>query len=451
MSSRAAYESSGRFSWAKVYEQLDWLPDGGLNIAHEAIDRHARGTRGDDAALVWLGRHGEREEHTFEGLSRLTSRFGNLLRSLGVEKGDRICTSLGRLPELYVALLGTLKAGAVAVPLPAGSGPDAIKRRMLDTKAKVLLTDPETRRSLYTAVFEMFDLQHIIVVNKDGRDPLPPETADLDYDEEMGKAPDSFTTEPTGEYDHATIHYAGGGPGAVQAHLSAAQHFVTGRWAMGLDGGDTVWSLAQPSTPAGLALGVLAPWTLGAKLVVYEDDVDTSGCYAAMARHRVSVLHAPATALENMSASGKGIADDHDLSSLRHVVTDGGVLGADTVGRASAVLGAPVYDCWLQAETGTAVVASSPSLGVRPGSAGRAVHGLEVSVLDAERRPVPPSSDGELAVRPGWPSMFRGYWGDPDAYTARFRRGWYLTGQGATIDADGFVWMADPSRTRATG
>ena len=442
MSSRAGNESSGRFSWAEVYEQLGWLPDGGLNIAHEAIDRHAGGPRGDDAALVWIGRHGEREEHTFEDLSRLTSRFGNLLRSLGIEKGDRICTSLGRLPELYVALLGILKAGAVAVPLPAGAGPDAIKSRMLDTRAKVLLTDPETRRSLYTAVFEMFDLQHIVVVNKNGRDPLPPETADLDYDEEMGKAPDSFATEPTGEYDPATVHYAVDGPGAVQAHLSAAQHFVTGRWVMGLDGGDTVWSLAQPATPSGLALGVLAPWTLGARLLAHEDDVDAAGCYAAIERHRVSVLHAPASALEDMSASGKGIADDHDLSDLRHVVTNGGVLGADTVERAAVVLGAPVYDCWLQAETGTAVLANSPSLGVRPGSVGRAVHGLEVAVLDAERRPAAPGSAGELAVRPGWPSMFRAYWGDPDAYTARFRRGWYLTGQAATIDADGFVWIA---------
>ena len=306
MSLGAANESGAHFSWAEVYEQLGWLPDGGLNIAHEAIDRHAGGPRGDDAALVWIGRHGEREEHTFEDLSRLTSRFGNLLRSLGIEKGDRICTSLGRLPELYVALLGILKAGAVAVPLPAGAGPDAIKSRMLDTRAKVLLTDPETRRSLYTAVFEMFDLQHIVVVNKNGRDPLPPETADLDYDEEMGKAPDSFATAPTGEYDCATVHYAGDGPGAVQAHLSAAQHFVTGRWVMGLDGGDTVWSLAQPATPSGLALGVLAPWTLGARLLAHEEDVDAAGCYTAVERHRVSVLHAPACRTGGRVGIGKG-------------------------------------------------------------------------------------------------------------------------------------------------
>ena len=451
MSSRAARDSGASFSWTEAYEGLDWLPGGGLNIAHETIDRHARGSRGDDVALVWMGRHGEREEHTFDGLSRHTARFGNLLRSLGVEKGDRICTSLGRLPELYVALLGILKAGAVAVPMPVGSGPDAIKRTMLDTRAKVLLTDPETRRSLYTAVFEMFDLQHIVVVNKNGRDPLPLETADLDYDEEMGKAPDTFTTEPTGEYDYATIHYGGAGPGVVQAHLSAAQHFVTGRWVMGLDAEDTVWSLAQPTTPAGLAYGVLAPWTLGARLVVYEDDLDAAACYAAIERHRVSALHAPAIALDGMTASGRGVGDDYDMSSLRHVVTNGGDLGADTVERASAVVGAPVYDCWLQAETGTAVVANSPDLGVRPGSAGRAVHGLEVAVLDADRRPAPSGSEGELAVRPGWPSMFRAYWGDPDAYAARFRRGWYLTGQAATVDADGFVWISDPSHTPAGG
>ena len=451
MSSRAARDSGASFSWTEAYEQLDWLPYGGLNIAHEAIDRHARGSRGDDVALVWLGRHGEREEHTFDGLSRLTARFGNVLRSLGVEKGDRICTSLGRLPELYVALLGILKAGAVAVPLPAGSAPDAIKRTMLDTRAKVLLTDPETRRSLYAAVFEMFDLQHIVVVNKNGRDPLPLETADLDYDEEMGKAPDTFTTAPTGGYDYATVHYADAGPGAVQVHLSAVQHLVTGRWVMGLDAEDTVWSLAQPTTQAGLALGVLAPWTLGARLVAYEDDLDAAACYSAVERHRVSVLHAPAAALDGMTASGRGVADDYDMSGLRHVVTNGGVLGADAVGRASAVLGAPVYDCWLQAETGTAVVANSPNLGARSGAAGRAVHGLEVAVLDADRRPAPSGSEGELAVRPGWPSMFRAYWGDQDAYTAKFRRGWYLTGQAATVDADGFVWISDPSHTPAGG
>ena len=153
------------------------------------------------------------------------------------------------------------------------------------------------------------------------------------------------------------------------------------------------------------------------------------------------MLHAPAAALEDIGSSGRGIADDHDLGSLRHVVTHGGVLGADAVGRASAVLGAPVYDSWMRAETGTAVVANSPDLGDRPGSAGRAVSGVDAAVLDAGLRPSPPGAPGQLALRPGWPSMFRGYWGDADAYTARFRRGWYLTGQPATLDADGFFWI----------
>ena len=441
MSSRAARHDSASYNRADVYERLDWLPDGGLNIAHEAIDRHAEGPRADDGALVWIGRNGEREEYTFGDLSRLTARFGNLLRSLGIEKGDRICTALGRLPETYVALLGILKAGAVAVPLAPGSGPDAIKRAMMDTRAKVLLTDPQTRLSLYAAVFEMFDLQHIVVVNKSGRDPLPLETADLDYDEEMDKAPDSFTTASTGEYDQAVIHYVGDGPGVVQPHLSAAQHLITAGAVMGLGDEDTAWSLAQPETPAGLACGTLAPWIAGARLVVYEDDVDTAGCYAAVERHRISVLHAPSAALEDVANAGKGIADDYDLSCLRRVVTDGGVVPAGALERAAACMGAPVYDSWLQAETGTAVLANSPALGVTPGSAGRAVPGVEAAVLDADLRSSPPNARGQLALRPGWPSMFRGYWGDVDAYTARFRRGWYLTGQAAHVDRDGFFWI----------
>ena len=117
MSSSNTRDTGTPYNRAAVYERLDWLPDGGLNIAHEAIERHATGACADDVALVWMGRNGEREEYTFSDLSRLTARFGNLLRSLGIDKGDRICTGLGRLPETYVALLGTLKAGAVAVPL----------------------------------------------------------------------------------------------------------------------------------------------------------------------------------------------------------------------------------------------------------------------------------------------------------------------------------------------
>ena len=440
MSSRGKPDAVAHFDWADVYEQLDWLPDGGLNIAHEALDRHVA-SRADDVALVWLGRDGEREEHTFGDLSRLTSRFGNVLRSLGIEKGDRICTALGRLPETYVALLGTLKAGAVAVPLAPGTGPDEVKRTMLDTRAKVLVTDPETRRSLYSAVFEMFDLQHIVAVNKNGRDPLPLETADLDYDEEMGKAPDSFTTAPTGQYDYATVHYGGDGLGVVHAHLSAAQHLVTGRWVMGLDGGDTVWSLAQPATPAWLAYGVLAPWIMGARLVVCEDDLDATGRYAVIQRRRVSVLHAPATSLADVVTAGRGIADDYDLGSLRHVVIEGGVLGSATAERAAAIVGAPVYDGWLQAETGTAVLANSPVLGARPGSAGRAVPGVDAAVVDSRRQPAPTGTPGELALRPGWPSMFRGYWSDTDRYVTRFRRGWYLAGRTASVDDDGFFWM----------
>jgi acetyl-CoA synthetase len=440
--SRESHVDPG-FSWDEVYEQLDWLPDGGLNVAHETIDRQAQGPRRDRIALVWIGRDSEREEHTFGELSRLTNRFANVLKSLGVDKGDRICINLGRLPEYYVAFVGTLKVGAVAVPLSSKTPPEAIKTRMLDTKAKVLVTAPETRRSLHAAVFEMFDLQHIVIVNKYGRDPLPLETADLDYDEEMSKAPDDFAVTTTGQYDHSTILYVETGPGALQGHLSIAQHLATARDVLGLDDGSTVWSMADPATAAGLSYGLFAPWAMGSKLVAYEDDVGDVACFAAVDRHRVSVLHAPSDAVGDFARTSKGVADDHDLSSLRHVVTDGGALAAEVVERTAGVLRVPVYDSWLQAESGTAVIANSLEIGVRPGSAGRAAAGVEIEVLGDDFRPVSAGSKGELALRPGWSSMFRGYWGDREAYSARFRRGWYVTGQRASIDNDGFVWLAE--------
>jgi acetyl-CoA synthetase len=365
-----------------------------------------------------------------------------VLRSLGVEQGDRICICLGRLPEFYVAFLGTLKTGAIVVPLGAGSAMEAIKERMLDTRAKVLVTQPETRRSIYTAVFEMFDLQHILVVNKDHRDPLPVETADLDYEEEMGKAPTDFAIAATGQYDHATIHYTGGTPGVVHAHLAVAQHLAAATWVMDIRDGDLLWSLADPASPAGTAYGVFAPWTIGAKLLVYEDDVDPAACYAAVDKHGVSVLHAPARAIEGFRDHGESPATGHDLTGLRHVVTDGGPLPADVVEWTATALSSPVYDTWLQAETGTAVVASSPALEVRPGAAGRAVPGVEIDILGDDYRRLDAGAEGTLAVRPGWPSMFRTYWGDSRRYAAKFRRGWYVTGVTARMDSDGYVWLA---------
>ena len=177
----------GNFDWSEMYAELDWLPGGGLNMAYEAIDRHANGRNRDKLAMIWEGKNGEKERYTFGQMKQLSDRFANVLQSIGIEKGDRVFVFMDRIPELYIAIFGILKAGAIAGPLFSAFGPEPVKDRLQDSGAKVLVTQPDLRRKITEIIPELFELQHIIVVNKDNRDPEPILSSDLSYDEEMAK------------------------------------------------------------------------------------------------------------------------------------------------------------------------------------------------------------------------------------------------------------------------
>ena len=227
------------------HDELDWLPDGGLNIAYEIVDRHADGPGRNETALVWEGELGEREEYTFDDLKSLSNRFANVLKSLGIGAGDRVCLYIGRLPETYVALVGILKIGAVAVPQPPDVSPETLRDRLKHSSAKVVVTQPALRRRMGATVYELFDLQHIVVVNKNRRDPLPIDTADLDYDQEMEKAADDAEVEATSQLDYATIHYTGGPGleplGVVHSHEMLVHSVGAGRLLLGLRDDDLYW------------------------------------------------------------------------------------------------------------------------------------------------------------------------------------------------------------------
>ena len=224
------------FSWETMYEDLDWLPGGGLNKAHECIDRHANGKNRDKLAMIWEGKNAEREDYTFGDMQRLTNRFANVLQSLGIQKGDRVFIFMDRLPELYVAFFGILKAGAVVGPLFSAFGPEPVRDRMQDSGAKVLVTQPDLRKKIEGIIPELFDLQHILVVNKDNRSDDPINPQDLSYEEEMSKASDDFTTVVTGQYDYSIMHYTSGTTGkpkgAVHRHQAVVQQKATGKLAL---------------------------------------------------------------------------------------------------------------------------------------------------------------------------------------------------------------------------
>ena len=433
------------FTWDGLRGELDGLSGGGLNLAHEAIDRHGLSHRRDKIALYWEGTSGQEETYTFGQLKELTDRFANVLVGLGVEKGDRVFMFMERIPELYVAFFGALKAGAIAGPLFSAFGPDPVKDRLLDSGAKVLISTPDLKRRLGGILSELPDLAHIIVVNKDGRSKEPLSPGDISYEQAMADASSNFSIVETTQEDYSIMHYTSGTTGkpkgAVHAHLAALQHMATGRWALDLHDEDIYWCTADPGWVTGTSYGMSAPWTNGVSQVVYEGGFRASAWYQIIQKYGVTVWYTAPTAVRMLMKAGEETPRRYDLSSLRHVCSVGEPLNPEAIVWGQRALDKAIHDNWWQTETGAILIANYPIQGIRPGSMGRPIPGVTAAIVDDKGTEVAPGEEGDLAIRPGWPSMFRGYWGNQEMYDSKFKNGWYVTGDRARMDSDGYFWF----------
>ncbi|MFE0445464.1 acetate--CoA ligase [Streptomyces fungicidicus] len=452
-------EARSAFTWARAREALAGLPDGGLNIAHEAVDRHAASDRAGKAALRCVGRDDAVTDVTYAELARRTARFANALRTLGVGRGDRVFTLLGRCPELYTAVLGTLKCGGVLCPLFSAFGPDPVEQRLRLGDARVLVTTAALYRKKVAARRDALPgLEHVLIVGP-GAGELP---GTVSFEELVSAAVDTFTIPPTSPGDMALLHFTSGTTGtpkgAVHVHEAVVAHHATAAYALDLRPGDVYWCTADPGWVTGMSYGVIAPLTHGATVVVDEGDYDARRWYRILGRQRVSVWYTAPTALRMLmrATPRQGPYDlprSQDLSALRFIASVGEPLNPEAVVWGRDVLGLPVHDNWWQTETGCIMIANYAACDIRPGSMGRPLPGVEATVLrtgedgrarvtDGRVTPVEGAGEeGELALRPGWPSMFRGYLHDEERYAAAFAGGWYLTGDLVRRDADGWYWF----------
>ena len=433
------------FRWEEMYRELDWLPDGGLNKAHECIDRHANGVRAGKLAMIWLGKNGEEERYTFAQLRDETNRFASVLRGLGVEKGDRVFLFMERVPELYFALFGALKLGAIVGPLFSAFGPDPVKDRLLDSGASVLVTAPELRKRIAGILPELPELRHIIIVNKNQRSQDPLAEGDLSFEAMMSKAPAELEITPTSMNDYSIMHYTSGTTGkpkgAAHRHLAIVQQYATGKWVLDFHEDDIYWCTADPGWVTGTSYGMFAPWSNGVTQIIYEGGFGATAWYEVIQKHRVTVWYTAPTAVRMLMRSGTEVPGRYDLSSLRHINSVGEPLNPEAVMWGNEVFGQAIHDNWWQTETGAILIANYASMAVRPGSMGKPLPGIEPAILDENYDPLPPGKEGSLAVRPGWPSMFQTYWHNTDLYNSRFRKGWYITGDQAKKDEDGYFWF----------
>jgi acetyl-CoA synthetase len=441
-------QAQATFSWEEARRELEGLPGGGgLNIAHEAVDRHAAGALRDKAAIRWLGKDGSVKDFSFAQLRDLTNRFANALGSLGVGKGDRVYALMGRVPELYVAALGALKNRSVFCPLFSAFGPEPIRARVNIGGAKVLVTTESLyQRKVAKIRNELSSLEHVFLVGEtEAHTP-----GALDFHRLMGEASDQFTIEPTAPEDIALLHFTSGTTGApkgaVHVHEAVVAHHITGKLALDLHPEDVFWCTADPGWVTGTSYGIIAPLTNGVTMIVDEAEFDAERWYGILQNQKVNVWYTAPTAIRMLMKAGEEIARKYDLSALRFLASVGEPLNPEAVVWGEKAFGTPFHDNWWQTETGGIMIANYAAMDVRPGSMGKPLPGIEAGIVRKTKEGeveeiTEPDAQGELALRPGWPSMFRGYLNEPERYRKLFAGGWYLTGDLAKKDKAGYFWF----------
>ncbi|MBF6449374.1 acetate--CoA ligase [Nocardia elegans] len=440
------------FTWSAARSELAGLPGGGVNIAVEAVDRHLEAPIGPAPSLRWLPVTGGVTELDCADLVRLSNKFAHVLRDLGVYRGERVCLLLGRTPELYLACLGAWKAGCVVSPLFSAFGPEPVRQRLDLAEASTLVTTAAHYRRKVAPIRDTLPaLRHVIVV--DGETDLP---GVVSLPAAMAAADSEFPIVRTQFEDPALLHFTSGTTGrpkgAVHVHGAVVAHRATARAALDLRGGDVFWCTADPGWVTGMSYGVIAPLCLGATVISDEAEFDPQRWYDILTAERVSVWYTAPTALRMLMRRGDELPPGTDLSCLRFVASVGEPLNPEVVVWGQRVLGHPVHDNWWQTETGAIMIANIAAAQVRPGSMGRPLPGVEATILrrgasgraaitDGDVTAADTGEVGELALRAGWPSMFRGYLNDPARYADAFAGGWYLTGDLARRDSDGYFWF----------
>ncbi|PWV63243.1 acetate--CoA ligase [Plasticicumulans acidivorans] len=435
------------FDWPQARATLAGLPGGGLNIAHEAVDRHVAQGHGERVAIRWLGKSGERIDYSYARLSADIARFACVLERLGIRQGDCIAVLAGRVPALYIAALGALKAGVVFCPLFSAFGPEPIQTRLEKSGARLLVTTPQLyTRKVAALLPQLPRLEHVLTVGDDVEG-----TYHLEALLEQGE-PD-FPTAATAPDAPALLHFTSGTTGApkgaLHVHEAVVAHAYSGRAVLDLRAGDVYWCTADPGWVTGISYGLIAPLVNGVTMVVDEAEFDAARWYQILEEQRVNVWYTAPTAIRMLMKIGATAIAGRDLSALRLMASVGEPLNPEGVIWGNNTFGKPFHDTWWQTETGAIMVANYGCQPVRPGSMGCPLPGIEAAVVRRRREGglefLGVGEEGELALRAGWPSMFRTYLHEPERYAACFVDGWYLSGDLVSRDADGYYWFVGRS------
>ena len=429
-------ETRDNFDWQEVEKHFSWHETGKFNMAYECIDKHVDDGYGDKTALHY--KNGDsRSSYTFKDLKTASNKAANVLKDAGVEKGDRVFIFMARSPELYTSLLGALKIGAIVGPLFEAFMEKAVKDRLQNSEAKVIITSPELVARI--PVDDLPDLEKVILVGENV-------SADyVDFKTEYEKASDEFDIEWLDKEDGLILHYTSGSTGqpkgVLHVQYAMVQHYISGKYVLDLKEDDVYWCTADPGWVTGTSYGIFAPWLNRATNVVVGGRFSPEAWYGAIEDLNVTVWYSAPTAFRMLMGAGDEIVKKYDLSSLRHVLSVGEPLNPEVVKWGMDVYHLRIHDTWWMTETGAHMIVNFPSMDIKGGSMGKPIPGVEAAIIDDSGNELPVNRMGNLALKANWPSMMREIWKNKPKFDSYFMGEWYVSGDSAYQDEDGYFWF----------
>ncbi len=438
-------ERVNNFSWEIAEKELDYQPGGILNIGWYCSDRICLQGKADKTALIWEGLGGIEKRYTFNDIRLASNTIGTFLRKLGLKNEDRICLFMDKIPELYLSFLGVLKIGAIAQPLFSAFGDESLLVRMDNAQTSAVITQRKHVGKVRKIIEQMPYLKHIIIVDHDGMKSL--KEREVPFSLEEAEAIDQFDCFPTRAESPSVLHYTSGTTGQPKGvkhvHYSLVSQYLTSKWVLDIHESDIYWCTADPGWVTGTSYGIIGPWSLGATQCVMDLGFSAEAWYRFIEKNRISMWYSAPTAIRSLMKAGDDLVKQYDLSSLRHLASVGEPLNAEAVVWSERVFGLPFLDTYWQTETGSIMISNYPGMKIKPGSMGKPFPGITATLIDPDSHQLihEQHKPGLIAFKPDWPSMMRTYWRNEETFKKKFISGWYIPGDRATMDADGYYWF----------
>jgi acetyl-CoA synthetase len=446
MSNIGSYEERLKnFAWSIAEKELDYKSGEIINIGWYCSDRICQKGNASKIALYYEGFEGNEKRFTFNDVRLASNKIGAFLKNLGLKNEDRVCLFMDRIPELYFSFLGVLKIGAVVQPLFSAFGDESLFVRLDNAQTRAIITQSKHLSKIRKIRDKLPHLEFIIVVDQVRT--KKSENREIGFSLEDTPPAEKFSIYPTKAESPSVLHYTSGTTGQPKGvkhvHYSLISQYLTAKWVLDLRDDDIYWCTADPGWVTGTSYGIIGPWSLGITQCVLDSGFSAPAWYKFIEKYKVSMWYSAPTAIRSLMKAGDEVVKNYNLSSLRHLASVGEPLNSEAVIWSERIFGKQFHDTFWQTETGSIMITNFPGVKIKPGSMGKPFPGITSAIVDSKTfEPIREIGKvGLIAFRPGWPAMMRTYWNNNEKYLEKFVNGWYISGDKATIDADGYYWF----------